>query len=108
MAPRYRCRDLHGVLTITEIVKKKGPQWKHSKDGFSQLKLVARVLDGEDIFCSMETGGGKSICKLPVFTLPLVANTSALGKKLKLIKKEREAAEPAIITFGQTVLSRKT
>jgi hypothetical protein len=44
---------------------------------------------------------------LPVFTLPLAANTSALGKKLKLINKEREAAEPAIITFGQTVYHAK-
>jgi superfamily II DNA helicase RecQ len=48
------------MRTITETVKKV-PQWKHSKDGFSQLKLVAQVLDGEDIFCSMETGGGKSM-----------------------------------------------
>ncbi|KAJ7884353.1 hypothetical protein B0H14DRAFT_2564409 [Mycena olivaceomarginata] len=99
MAPRYYCRDPHGVRTITEIVKKKVPQWKHRKDGFSQLKLVARVLEGEDIFCSMETGG----VKLPVFTHPFAANTSALGKKLKLIKKEREAAEPAIITFEKRV-----
>ncbi|KAF8207369.1 hypothetical protein K438DRAFT_1962298 [Mycena galopus ATCC 62051] len=67
MVSRYRWSDPKGVQTVTEIVKKRIPQWK---DGLypAQLKLIVRILDGEDIFCCMATGGGKSA----LFAVPIV------------------------------------
>ncbi|KAF8139394.1 hypothetical protein K438DRAFT_1996004 [Mycena galopus ATCC 62051] len=59
MAFRYHWYDPQGVQTVTAIVKKRIPQWK---DGLytRQRKLIVRILDGEDIFCSMATGGDNS------------------------------------------------
>ncbi|KAF8144095.1 P-loop containing nucleoside triphosphate hydrolase protein [Mycena galopus ATCC 62051] len=67
MVSRYHWADHKGVQTVTEIVKKRIPQWK---DGLypAQLKLIVRILDGEDIFCSMATGGGKSA----LFSVPII------------------------------------
>ncbi|KAF8176409.1 P-loop containing nucleoside triphosphate hydrolase protein [Mycena galopus ATCC 62051] len=67
MAPRHRWSDPIGAQTITTIVKKLVPQWK---DGLypAQLNLIVRILDGEDLFCIMATGGGKSA----LFAVPIV------------------------------------
>ncbi|KAF8144805.1 P-loop containing nucleoside triphosphate hydrolase protein [Mycena galopus ATCC 62051] len=67
MAPRHRWSDPIGAQTITTIFKKLIPQWK---DGLypAQLNLIVRILDGEDLFCIMATGGGKSA----LFAVPIV------------------------------------
>ncbi|KAF8145002.1 P-loop containing nucleoside triphosphate hydrolase protein [Mycena galopus ATCC 62051] len=67
MSSRYRWSDPKGVQTVTTIVKTRIPQWQ---DGLypAQLKLIVRILDGEDIFCSMATGGGKSA----LFAVPII------------------------------------
>ncbi|KAJ6505311.1 hypothetical protein C8R45DRAFT_972324 [Mycena sanguinolenta] len=73
MVRHYRWRDPQGVAAVKEIVKKKVPRWK---DGLypSQLQLVVRILDGEDIFCAMATGGGKSaLFAVPILVLKEMA-----------------------------------
>ncbi|KAF8193978.1 P-loop containing nucleoside triphosphate hydrolase protein [Mycena galopus ATCC 62051] len=73
MARRYRWKDPQGVATVKKIVKKLVPQWK---DGLypTQLNLVVRILDGEDIFCALATGGGKSaLFAVPILVLKEMA-----------------------------------
>ncbi|KAJ6534237.1 P-loop containing nucleoside triphosphate hydrolase protein [Mycena capillaripes] len=67
MPHKYRWQDLPGLRTVTKIVKKEIPEWK---DGLypEQHKLIVRVLDGEDIFCCMATGAGKSA----IFAVPII------------------------------------
>ncbi|KAJ7698085.1 hypothetical protein B0H17DRAFT_927709 [Mycena rosella] len=67
MAPRYRWRDSKGRRTLKEIVKKLIPQWENGLYP-AQSELITRVLDGEDVFCSMATGGGKSA----TFAVPII------------------------------------
>ncbi|KAF8171574.1 P-loop containing nucleoside triphosphate hydrolase protein [Mycena galopus ATCC 62051] len=67
MVSRYRWADPKGVQAVTKIVKKRIPQWKNGLYP-AQLKLIVRILDGEDIFCSMATGGGKSA----LFAVPII------------------------------------
>ncbi|KAJ6548935.1 hypothetical protein B0H19DRAFT_953021 [Mycena capillaripes] len=67
MPHKYRWQDLPGQRSVTKIVKKEIPEWK---DGLypEQHKLIVRVLDGEDIFCCMATGAGKSA----IFAVPII------------------------------------
>ncbi|KAJ7886474.1 hypothetical protein B0H14DRAFT_3431304 [Mycena olivaceomarginata] len=84
MASQYRWADPKGVQRVTEIVKKRIPQWK---DGLypAQLKLIVRILDGEDIFCSMATGGGKSsLVAVPIIILKELASHPELYHDLPM------------------------
>ncbi|KAJ7453181.1 P-loop containing nucleoside triphosphate hydrolase protein [Mycena latifolia] len=67
MAPRYRWSDPEGRRTIIEIVKKKIPEWDEGLHLW-QLKLVIRILDGEDVLCCIATGAGKSA----LFAVPII------------------------------------
>ncbi|KAF7343562.1 P-loop containing nucleoside triphosphate hydrolase protein [Mycena sanguinolenta] len=82
MAPQYHWKDPPGVRTVTEIVKKLVPQWKNGLYP-AQLNLVVRILDGEDIFCSMATGGGKSaLFAVPILVLKEMARHPELYPSL--------------------------
>jgi len=67
MAPKLRWQDPAGHATITEIIKKQIPEWKDGLHDW-QLNLVARILDGDDIFCCTATGDGKSA----LFAVPII------------------------------------
>ncbi|KAJ7208662.1 P-loop containing nucleoside triphosphate hydrolase protein [Mycena pura] len=82
MAPRYSWRSTHGHRTIAAIVKKVIPQWTNGLYP-TQLDLVARILDGENLLCCMATGGGKSaLFSVPILILHEMTRNSHLYPNL--------------------------
>jgi hypothetical protein len=77
MPPKLRWQDPAGRSAITEIIKKQIPEWKDGLHDW-QLDLVARILDGEDIFCCTATGDGKSA----LFAVLIVLREVALNPSL--------------------------
>ncbi|KAJ6478885.1 P-loop containing nucleoside triphosphate hydrolase protein [Mycena sanguinolenta] len=122
MAPRYHWKNPPGVRTVTEIIKKLVPQWKNGLYP-TQLNLVVRILDGEDIFCSMATGGGKSALfavliiilkemarhpelypSLPVRALPVgIVITPTKGLAANIVLELRKLDIPAFSYCHETV-----
>jgi hypothetical protein len=73
IAPTYHWRGAQGHRTITKIVEKLIPQWKNDLYP-AQHNLVARIPDGEDIMCSMATGGGNfTLFSVPILILREIA-----------------------------------
>ncbi|KAJ7020891.1 P-loop containing nucleoside triphosphate hydrolase protein [Mycena alexandri] len=67
MAPQLRWRSPQGRRTVAKIVQKEIPQWPNGLYP-EQEDVVTRVLDGEDVFCCLTTGGGKSA----MFAVPII------------------------------------
>ncbi|KAJ7016697.1 hypothetical protein C8F04DRAFT_1244800 [Mycena alexandri] len=67
MAPQIRWRSPQGRRTVAKIVQKEIPQWPNGLYP-EQEDVVTRVLDGEDVFCCLTTGGGKSA----MFAVPII------------------------------------
>ncbi|KAJ7214351.1 P-loop containing nucleoside triphosphate hydrolase protein [Mycena pura] len=68
MAPQYRWTDAQGRQTLRTIVKNLIPQWPNGLYSY-QEEVVLRILDGQDVLCCLNTGGGKSA----MFSVPLIA-----------------------------------
>ncbi|KAJ7213990.1 P-loop containing nucleoside triphosphate hydrolase protein [Mycena pura] len=68
MAPKYRWTDAQGRQTLRTIVKNLIPQWPYGLYSY-QEEVVLRILDGQDVLCCLNTGGGKSA----MFSVPLIA-----------------------------------
>jgi hypothetical protein len=87
MAPRYSWHGTHGHRTITTIVKKLILQWENDLHS-AQYDLVARILDGQDIFCFMTTVGRKSaLFSVPILILREMARNSDLYPNLRSRKE---------------------
>ncbi|KAJ7608564.1 P-loop containing nucleoside triphosphate hydrolase protein [Roridomyces roridus] len=69
MAPQLRWCSPQGRQTITSITLKLVPQWPNGLYPY-QLDLVARILDGQDLLCVQQTGGGKSA----LFAIPILVS----------------------------------
>ncbi|KAJ7190124.1 P-loop containing nucleoside triphosphate hydrolase protein [Mycena pura] len=68
MAPQYRWTDAQGRKTLRTIVKNLILQWPNGLYSY-QEEVVLRILDGQDVLCCLNTGGGKSA----MFSVPLIA-----------------------------------
>ena len=68
MAPQYRWTDAQGRQTLRTIVKNRIPQWPNGLYSY-QEEVVLRILDGQDVLCCLNPGGGKSA----MFSVPLIA-----------------------------------
>ncbi|KAJ7833701.1 hypothetical protein B0H14DRAFT_2591310 [Mycena olivaceomarginata] len=113
-SPRIQKTHALGLVGDIEEVKARAAlHWMSGRSEKTSMSILRATMSPKSYVATyngalVSLQGSPRSVKLPVFTLPLAANTSALGKKLKLIKKEHEAAEPAIITFGQIPSIRST
>ncbi|KAJ7630263.1 P-loop containing nucleoside triphosphate hydrolase protein, partial [Roridomyces roridus] len=69
MAPQLRWCSPQGRQTITSSTLKLVPQWPNGLYPY-QPDLVARILDGQDLLCVQQTGGGKSA----LFAIPILVS----------------------------------
>ena len=75
-----------GLSVIQQIVQKVTPQWSAGLQPV-QLDAIAKILDGEDLLCSIATGYGK----LALFFIPILIHNELHKNKNNYGKYAEEA-----------------
>ncbi|KAK6974154.1 P-loop containing nucleoside triphosphate hydrolase protein [Favolaschia claudopus] len=96
MASLSRWTGTPGRQTLQTIVKKLIPQWANGLYSY-QEDVVLRVLDGQDVLCCLNTGGGKSA----MFAVPLIV-LREMTRNPHLYPRLRTRARPVGIVITPT------
>ncbi|KAK7006543.1 P-loop containing nucleoside triphosphate hydrolase protein [Favolaschia claudopus] len=96
MPSQHRWTDAQGRQTVQTIVKKLIPQWSNGLYSY-QEDVILRVLDGQDVLCCLNTGGGKSA----MFSVPLIV-LREMTRNPHLYPRLRTRARPVGIVITPT------